>query len=543
MSVETMILRFRDLSKNVGETIQLHQAKIVEHQYAWWGWWNKAGETIPSETFQALMSIIDRNGRLDVFLFDTGTATLYPAKINEIHWHRRFQEIDSPYGDATPDYYEGRKLKAWYKLTEIGAGIKAEVALREWSYVEVNELFETKRSIFQEFDGKQISSFEELRHQERTIWFIRRFRSGDEVREILLYDTGRVRPSNFPENIIESHSARLLWLSDLHFSSDHHAFPLTEGVQRGNKLAEAIRKDLDAQGFQEVGGIIITGDLTWRASKEEFTLVRSFLDDIMSWSTLTPNQIILCPGNHDIAFSDKPWEKGTSIPKATKESEENFKRFYSDLFSVMPNLYLASGRRFLLARSFVVEVASLNSSYLRQTKDVFQGQGFVGEEQWNFVATEMRWSDSNISAPRPFRIVMLHHHLVPVIPQELAVYEQLSSVVYDAGALCNWVVKHRINLVLHGHMHHTKVVKEARSLGLVEGNTQWHEFTIASLGSTGVDLNHNQLDRRNVYGLLEFSNMGMRLRIREIHPTDTDRPVEPVIVNVELPYEKHAYAI
>ena len=58
MSVETMILRFRDLSTNFGETIQFHQAKIVEYKYAWWGWWNKAGETIPSETFQALMSII-----------------------------------------------------------------------------------------------------------------------------------------------------------------------------------------------------------------------------------------------------------------------------------------------------------------------------------------------------------------------------------------------------------------------------------------------------------------------------------------------------
>lgn len=130
-----------------------------------------------------------------------------------------------------------------------------------------------------------------------------------------------------------------------------------------------------------------------------------------------------------------------------------------------------------------------------------------------------------------------------MIPEELAVYEQQSSLVYDAGSLCNWVVKHRVNLVLHGHMHHTKVVREARSLGLVEGNTQWHEFAIASLGSTGVDLSHNQLDRRNVYGLLEFSSKDVRLRIREVHAKDPDRPVDPTIVNVEIPYEKSAYAI
>lgn len=543
MSIETMILRFRDLSTNVGETIKFHKAKINEHSYALWGWWHKAGETIPSGAFQSLMSIIDKQGHLAVFLFDTGTGTLYPAKIKKIHWEPRFQEIESPNWDATPEYYKGRKLKAWFKLTEIGDGIKNEDVLGKWSYVEVDELFETKKSIFQDFSSKQVSSFEELRHQERTIWFVRPFRSGDEIREILLYDTGRVKPSNFPENIIESHSARLLWLSDLHFSSDHHAFPLQEGVQRGNKLAEAIREDLDGQGFQEVGGIVITGDLTWKASKQEFALVRSFLDDIMSWSSLTPSQIIFCPGNHDIAFSDKPWEKGALVTEATGASKKNFEQTYSDLFSVVPNLYLASGRRFLLARSFVVEIASLNSSYLHQTENVFQGHGFVGEEQRSFVATEMRWRDHDVDVPRPFRVVLLHHHLVPVIPEELAVYEQQSSLVYDAGALCNWVVRHRVNLVLHGHMHHTKVVKEARSLGLVKGNTQWHEFTVASLGSTGVDLSHNLLDRRNVYGLLEFSNKGVRLLIREVHPKDPDRSVDPTIVNVEIPYEKPVYTI
>lgn len=540
MFIETMILRFRDLSTNVGETVRFHKEKISECSYAWWGWWHKAGETVPSATFQSFMSIINDKGYLMVFLFDTGTETLYKAKIKEIKWDQCFQEIDSPRWNSTPDYYEGRKLKAWFKLTEIGDGIKEEDVLLRWSYVEANELFETKRSVFQDFNGKQVSSFEELRHQERTIWFIRPFKQGDEIREVLLYDTSRVKPSNFPENIIESHGAQLLWLSDLHFSTDYHEFPLKKEAQSGKKLAEAIRKDLEAQCILKVGGVIITGDLTWRASEEEFALVRSFLNDIMSWSTLTPSQIILCPGNHDIAFCDKPWEKGAPITEATGESKKFFKQFYSDLYSVTPNQYLSSGRRFLLDRSFVVEIASLNSSHLRQTENVFQGHGFIGENQRSLVTTEMNWGGTNASMPCPFRVVLLHHHLVPVIPEELAVYEQQSSLVYDAGALCNWAVKHHINLVLHGHTHHTKVVKEARSLGLVEGNTQWHEFVIASLGSTGVNLSHNQLDRKNVYGLLEFFNKGVRLRIREVHPKDPDRPGDPTIVNVEIPYDKPA---
>lgn len=543
MSNKSMILRFRDLSTNSGETISFHRAVIDDKKYVWWGWWRKAGETIPSETFQAIMATIDKQGALDVLLFDTGTGTLYPAKIAEIHWDPRFSEIESPDWDTTPEYYEGRKLKAWFKLTEIGEGNTSEDELNHWSYVEVGELFETKKSVFQVFDGKQVSTFEELRHQERTIWFVRPYKPGDDEHKILLHESASDKPSNFPESIIESHSARLLWLSDLHFSSDHHAFPLHDGVQKGNNLSEAIRKDLDKQGIQEVGGIIITGDLTWRAEKKEFALVRSFLNDIMSWSTLKPNQIIFCPGNHDIAFSDKPWEKGSLITEATDISKKNFEEAYTDLFSVAPNPFLASGRRFLLARSSVVEIASLNSSVFRQTENVFQGQGFVGEEQRSFVASEMRWPNQSAVVARPFRIVMLHHHVVPVIPNELAIYEQQSSLVYDAGALCNWIVEHRIDLVLHGHMHHTKVVKEARSLGLVKGNTDWHNFTIASLGSTGVDLNHNLLDRKNVYGLLSFSDKGVQLLIRELHPKDSDQPVDPTIVDIEIINEKNNQTI
>lgn len=543
MPVETMILRFRDLSTSVGETVRLHQSKIDKHKYTWWGWWSKAGETVPIETFRTLMSVIDSKGYLDIFLFDTGTGTLYPAKIEDIRWDPRFQEIASPCWAATPDYYEGRRFKAWYKLTEIAAGTREETRLNHLSYVEVGEAFEIKRSVFESFDGKRVCSFEELRHQERTIWFVRPFRPGDKVHEILLYDTGKVTPSNFPENIIESRSARLLWLSDLHFSEEHHSFPLEEEIQSGSKLAEAIRKDLAAQGIQEIGGIIITGDLTWGASESEFALVRSFLGDISSWSTLTPNKIVLCPGNHDIAFSAEPWEKGKIVPEVTAESKANFERFYSDLFSVAPNQYLASGRRFLLSGAFVVETVSLNSSCLRQTDNVFQGQGFVGEQQRDFIAKEMGWSSPRASSPRPFRIVTLHHHLVPVIPEELALYDQQSSLLYDAGVVCNWIVEHKVNLVLHGHMHHTKVVKEARSLRLAEGKTEWHEFTIASIGSTGVRLDHNPQGRRNVYGLLEFSSNCVCLRIREIHPGQLDQPDDPTIVNVEIPYERTAYAV
>ncbi len=546
MKVEKIILRFRDLSTNPGDTIKHHRTKIKDHSYTWWGWWCKAGETVPGETFRNLTTIIDRQGPLDIFLLDTGTQTLYPAKLAQIHWDPNYKDVEPPDTDwqATPEYYKGRQVKTWYKLTEIGDGSKDERTLQKWSYVDVDELFETKKSIYKDFDGKQVSSIEELRYQERTIWFLRPFQKGDPTHKILLYDRSKVKPSNFPENIIESHSSCLLWLSDLHFSQDEfHGFPFKEELQGGNKLSEAIRKDLEAQGIKKVGGIIITGDLTWKASKEEFSLVKSFLKDIMSWSTLTPSQVILCPGNHDIAFSKKPWKKDEPVKEAPEKAKKNFEAFYRDFFSTEPNEHLASGKRFLLSGKYVVELVGLNSSALRQTENVFQGHGFVGLKQLSLVSEEMNWKepeDDNTAAwdvPKPFRIVLLHHHLVPVLPYEDAKYGHHPSLVYDAGSLLNWITTNRVDLALHGHMHHTKVVKETRSLKLQKDNTLWHEYTIASLGSTGVSLNHNELDRANVYGLLEFSNKEIQLRVREIYPRPKDQSNVATIVELELPYE------
>lgn len=532
----TMILRFRDLATNAGETIDYHKEKI-EGGHAWWGWWNKAGERIPEQTFRDLLAQEESNG-LSVRLFDSGQSLIYPATIEDIHWHTKFERQGTPEPEHTPDYYEGRELLAWFKLTSIGDPIPADAIndeLSSWSYVPINDFFETNRSVFQMFTDKKVSSLEELRHQERTIWFVRPSLASDSSTEILLQTAEWARPSNFPKSVIECNGQTILWLSDLHFSTDHHAFPIKpHEAQGGNNLSEAIRKDLEQIGVRDLAAIFVSGDLTWAAVGDEFEKAASFLKDLQSWSSTDPNNIVVCPGNHDIRFSDTPWEKGQIVPEVPDDAKEPFEDFYRSIYDVSPNRFLASGRRLLLGGSTVVEVASLNSSHLQQTGDVFQGHGFVGQGQRDLVAEEMGWNASGLKA-KPLRIVMLHHHVIPVLPQEVAAYDYESSVLYDSGALCNWLVKHRVDLVLHGHMHHTNVIKESRSPSLGLDEVEWHDFTIAALGSTGVDIGHNQLDGKNVYGLLDFHRDHYRLRVREVSPTDSDSPTNGVVVDLEIP--------
>ena len=195
---------------------------------------------------------------------------------------------------------------------------------------------------------------------------------------------------------------------------------------------------------------------------------------------------MICPGNHDFAFTATPWVKGEVPTVAQDEAVKNYLEFYQKLYSTKPNKWFSSGRRFLIANSKAVDVISLNSSLLNQTKGVFQGHGFLGEDQLIDAAREMGWRPG-AKGPRAFRVVMLHHHVVPIIHRDLPRYDQQSSVVYDAGSLCRWLAEYEVNLVLHGHMHQATVLKESRTVNLSEGTLKWHEFNVAALGSSGVE--------------------------------------------------------
>lgn len=73
---QTMILRFRDLSVDLGGTVKEHSAIIDKAGCAWWGWWKKQGEKVPVATFQGFAAGL-HGTPLEIYLFDTGTLSLF----------------------------------------------------------------------------------------------------------------------------------------------------------------------------------------------------------------------------------------------------------------------------------------------------------------------------------------------------------------------------------------------------------------------------------------------------------------------------------
>jgi 3',5'-cyclic AMP phosphodiesterase CpdA len=205
-------------------------------------------------------------------------------------------------------------------------------------------------------------------------------------------------------------------------------------------------------------------------------------------------------------------------------SVAEYKSFYEQLYEVKPTNEFTCGRRLWVPDGKIVDVASLNSSVLQQIAGAFQGQGFLGAPQLRIAAEAMKWSPDSPrvrdrSRVKAFRICMLHHHVVPILHREHPDIGTAASVVYDAGALMRWLVENEVNLVLHGHMHLPAFVKESRALDY-PNQEQWHEITIAALGSSGVTAGHRP-NQPNSYGLIEFSREGMKLTVRRISADDS----------------------
>ncbi len=515
-TIETLILRFRDLVTEPAETIKLHEDKCKEKGYVWWGWWNKASETIPDKEIRIINEKARSNG-LDIYLMDSGLQKLHKANCKEIKWDSMHQRIPTPEEEATPEYYKEKPCLMWLKLSNIEC--VEEKILHDYSYIRVDDVFNDKPSKYKPFYGKMVYSISELRQQERSIWFVRKHQENDPIHHVELLDSKIIDPCDFNTEYIKTYSSNILWVSDLHYSEDKHNYPL-KSTGADQELSILVENALKDNGVNDIGSLLVTGDLTWKAVPKEFKYAKNFLKRIISWSGLQNYQIAIVPGNHDLAFSNEPDKKSSRVEVTKKDSKKAYEKFYSDLFFLKPNHYLCSGRKLLLGNIRPIEVICLNSSLLEQQEDLFQGHGFIGDEQLRKAASEFGWPDIGNSADDiiPYRIVIMHHHLVPVTYREKLSTEHAYSVVLDAEALAQWIIKYKIKLVLHGHMHKPFIAKVSRPTNESTNLNKWHTYYILGMGSTGVNKEHLGESDANNFGIINFGKHDIGYKLFNIKP-------------------------
>ncbi len=529
--VKTIILRFRDMV--IQDTIFEHNQIIKEKGYVWWGWWAKPQEKIPVNEFNHLRKICKQADGLVVYLFDSGNQFLYKANCTDIYYVNG-DKVSSKETDHTPMYYASVEYMAWFqfkaitKLSEKMSDINSE--LQKFSYCKVDDFFVSGHSSFTPFYGKRIYSTNELQEQQRTIWFVRAYKKGDKLHEIHSYSASLSNGQNVDRDFNLLRTNSLLWVSDLHFSKEHHAFKVEPG--NDNKLSIRLKKELDALK-DNISFVIVSGDFTFAAKEEEFRFAEQFISDLNSMYQLDEKSYAVCPGNHDICLNKNGFKADEKVSVASEEAKESYVRFCRRIFGVEPTDSLYSIKRFLTQDMVPVEVISVNTCVLQQGEH-FMGMGMIGNDQLASIENELLLTKDK----QVVRILVMHHHLLPVMYSEQPKVSQMYSMMLDSEAVSQFAVKNGIGLVLHGHTHkeyYAEIVRQNETMDK-------QKFYVVGLGSTGAVQADLSEGRNNMFAVLSFSKDELQIKQYDLKPSgETSSPVKTYRIPLhELGYGTNA---
>ena len=526
--LKTVILRFRDLS--VPNTIERHRTICERDGYVWWGWWSKPQEKVPTEEFATINNIISEKGELEIMLFDSGNKKLYTTTCVEVDFSNNGKEKESPDKQKTPDYYSSSCYLAWFKFSSISDPLpngEALRRLRSLTYVRVDSFFRSGSSPFTPFYGKRIYSLDELADQQRTIWFVRDAKKGDRNHEIHSYSGSLNNDKNVDQDFFLLQSEDALWLSDIHFSTEgHHAFN-NDKPGYDNRLQIRLHSELKKKE-KNVSHIIISGDLTFCASKDEYAIAIKFINDMNSYYDLHDTNYSISPGNHDLKFKDTPYEATDPVTVTLDDAKENYVSFYNQLYGVDPTDSLFSIRRVLTPSLTPVEIISVNSCYLQQDEKHFRGMGCVGDIQMREIEEKLAMTkDKGV-----FRILSMHHHLLPVLYSEKPEISKMYSMTLDSEAISQFIIRNNIKMVLHGHTH-TEFYSEVIRYKDSGASRTKHKYYVIGIGSAGaIELSENS---PNMFGILTFGKDGLQISLYSLSP---EGKASKEIVSYDIPYRE-----
>lgn len=163
-----IVLRFRDIDLDLGETIAKHRQIIEDHDYCWWGWLSREYEANPHQELDALHTALASEGvdvSYPVVLYDTGQGKLHRAMCNSIRTSNK--HMYSPEVGLTPDYYRNKRAIAWFRLLQI-TDSSAEVVVGRTCHAMPSASAECSTDLL----GKEVKDIRDLRRQEVTLWVL-----------------------------------------------------------------------------------------------------------------------------------------------------------------------------------------------------------------------------------------------------------------------------------------------------------------------------------------------------------------------------------
>lgn len=497
--ISAMVLKFKD--KGIEDTIEAHLNILKEKKSVWWGWWSKDYENLPQKQLEEVQrKLSNSKDSVKIYLFHSKKEIIYRAVCEEVVFRECGLHLQCP-DENCPEYYKDYPVRAWFRFSDIHQTNNDDF-IKKYSYLADDLIDDEHKRKFSlsSFAGSRASALDLFVLQKRTMWFLRNVHKSDTAIDMNPYST---MMENISKNYFKTSGNRILVLSDLHFTDiiQKHAFGLGENPNK-MKLIDCIKKVLK-KDERPISGVIISGDFTWKADEKEFNYAEQFILDLMETYDIKRNQILIVPGNHDIAFETNgngEFVENKKIEVASIQAQTNYINFYNNIFEMRPKEeFLCASRRILLRNNLPIEIIGLDSNVLQQEEKAFVGQGFVGYKQLNYLSTQMELKDNE--EVYSYRILVLHHHIMPAWYQEEIEKNHSYSVLLDSGRVQEFIKKYQIRLVVHGHNHENQFTKI--TIPSVEGsNEPDYVYYIISIGSAGAYRNSN------VIGIIDFDKIG-----------------------------------
>lgn len=303
------------------------------------------------------------------------------------------------------------------------------------------------------------------------------------------------------ERRLSSRYINVLHLSDLHITEDTDV----------SSLLTPLLMDLDEQSCRQVDYLVITGDLTNRATKAEFERAFEFVSSLLEACSITAARTIVVPGNHDIDWDTTvyEWRQKRSVTESMllpgyyreegagyllqlrdiyNDRLKNYSDFYESLR--LTPFQLEPQRQFAVD-SFAedgIQFLSFNSS---TRIDEF----FPDRSEILTPAVTSAIQEAHRQVPRGQRVIRIgvFHH--PATGDERMKDDGFLSLLQRAG----------VGVCLHGHVHEERAdlfnYLDPRKIHLVGGGT---------LGATA---QHRPESMPRLYNLIRITLESRQVRV------------------------------
>ena len=280
-------------------------------------------------------------------------------------------------------------------------------------------------------------------------------------------------------------------------------------------MVDAINEAL-IRSKRSIGAVLVTGDLTYIASPEEFTAARTALFKLTNGLLgLNLEHLIVVPGNHDIAWTrNDEYDYGAAVSVAPREATANYRQFFKELYGFDASDHLSMARRLIFPGGNLVDVAAVNSSSLEQGKSFLAGMGRVQEAGYREAATALSWHNR---AALGLRILALHHHLA--LTEDLESPDEYRTgfgIAIDAPRVQRMTAGYGVHLAVHGHKHRAFVWRTGAYELPEFSKERWElgSFNIVGGGSCGSISTDGQ---RNFFNLIRVTGSRVDLEMYGCH--------------------------